>query len=69
MTKTDVDELLMAINALVDNCQDWSRDAIRTQSQAVQEMAANLPNLVRERDELRRRTPRCTDLLDELAGD
>lgn len=53
MTRSQIDELLMAINSLVDNAQHWSSRDTEQHAQAIQRMAANLPRLVRERDELR----------------
>lgn len=45
MTKVQVDELLMAINSLVDNSREWTPDQIAVHASAIQRMAANLPRL------------------------
>lgn len=45
MTKDQLDELLMAINALVDNAPAWSPAAIRKHASDIQNMAAKLPHL------------------------
>ena len=48
MTKEQLDELLMAINSLVDNAGEWTSADIKDHASALQRMAANLPTLARE---------------------
>ncbi len=52
MTKEQVDTLLETINSLVDNAQEWTPRQAQDCAREIQRMAANLPRLVRERDEI-----------------
>lgn len=47
MTMTEINDLLMQINALRDNAGDWTSADVVTCSETLQRMAANLPKLHR----------------------